>query len=228
MTDYGHPLEFGLFATPTSRTPHTAVELAMVADREGLDLITFQDHPHLPGFLDTWTLMSYAAARTRNVRLAGNVLNLPLRNPAVLARSVASLDLLSGGRAELGLGAGGFWDGIEAMGARRLRPGEAVDALAEAIEIIRQIWDVSAPAPVRLEGRHYRVRGARRGPSPAHRVSIWIGAYRPRMLRLTGRMADGWLPSLVNLRPGQLAGATRSSTRRPPPPAGIRPQCAAC
>ena len=71
MTDYGHPLDFGLFATPTSRTPHTAVELAMVADREGLDLITFQDHPHLPGFLDTWTLMSYAAARTRNVRLAG-------------------------------------------------------------------------------------------------------------------------------------------------------------
>ncbi|MEE3921764.1 LLM class flavin-dependent oxidoreductase [Micromonospora sp. BRA006-A] len=67
-------------------------------EQVGLDLVTFQDHPYQPGFLDTWTLMSYVAAATERVRLAGNVLNPPLRQPAVLARSVASLDLLTGGR----------------------------------------------------------------------------------------------------------------------------------
>jgi hemerythrin-like domain-containing protein len=122
----------------------------------------------------------------------------------VLARSVASLDLLSGGRVELGLGAGAFWDAIEAMGGRRLEPGQAVDALAEAIEIIRQLWDTEARGGIRFHGAYYRVSGAKRGPAPAHPVGIWVGAYQPRMLRLTGRLADGWLPSLSYLRPGQL------------------------
>jgi hypothetical protein len=144
------------------------------------------------------------AARTRRITLAGNVLNLPLRQPAVLARSLASLDLLSGGRVELGIGAGGFWDAIEAMGGRRLSPGHAVDALGEAIEIIRQVWDTSTRGGVRFHGSYYEVSGAKRGPAPAHRVSVWVGAYKPRMLRLTGRLADGWLPSLSYLQPGQL------------------------
>jgi alkanesulfonate monooxygenase SsuD/methylene tetrahydromethanopterin reductase-like flavin-dependent oxidoreductase (luciferase family) len=126
-------------------------------------LATFQDHPYHAGFLDTWTLLSYAAARTERIHLAPNVADLPLRPPAVLARAAASLDLLSGGRLELGLGAGAFWDGIEAMGGRRLTPGQAVGALSEAIDVIR---------------------------------GIWVGAYKPRMLRLIGRKADGWLPSL--------------------------------
>src|SRR5258708_36968689 len=149
--------------------------------------------------------MSYVAARTQSIRLAGNVLNLPLRHPAVLARSVASLDLLSGGRIELGIGAGGFWDAIEAMSGRRLDPGQAVDALAEAIEIIRQVWDTGTPGGIRFPGTYYQVSGAKRGPAPAHPVGIWVGAYKPKMLRLTGRRADGWLPLLSYLRPGQLA-----------------------
>jgi len=117
---------------------------------------------------------------------------------------VASLDLLSGGRVELGIGAGGFWDAIEAMGGRRLGPGQAVDALGEAIEIIRQVWDTGTRGGVRFHGSYYEVSGAKRGPAPAHRVSVWVGAYKPRMLRLTGRLADGWLPSLSYLQPGQL------------------------
>ena len=205
MSDYGHELTFGAFVTPSSARPEAVVELARLADRAGLDLVTFQDHPYQPAFLDTWTLMSYVAARTTRVRLAGNVLSLPLRNPAVLARSVASLDLLSGGRAELGIGAGAFWDGIEAMGGRRLAPGQAVDALAEAIQIIRQLWATADPDPVRVPGTHYRAVGARRGPAPAHPVGIWVGAYKPRMLRLIGRLADGWLPTLDYLQPGELA-----------------------
>ncbi len=204
MSDYGHELAFGVFLTPASEQPQRAVELAQLAEATGLDLVTFQDHPYQPGFVDTWTLMSYVAARTQRIALAGNVLNLPLRQPAVLARSVASLDLLSGSRVELGIGAGGFWDAIEAMGGRRLGPGQAVDALGEAIEIIRQMWDTGTRGGVRFDGSYYRVAGAKRGPAPAHRVSIWVGAYRPRMLSLTGRLADGWLPSLSYLQPGQL------------------------
>jgi alkanesulfonate monooxygenase SsuD/methylene tetrahydromethanopterin reductase-like flavin-dependent oxidoreductase (luciferase family) len=207
MPDYGHDLMFGANVIPSSRDVAETVGLAQLADRAGLDLITFQDHPYQPAFPDTWTLLSYVAARTRTARLAGNVHSLPLRHPAVLARSAASLDLLSGGRFELGLGAGAFWDAIEAMGGPRRTPGEAVTALAEAIEIIRETWDTDTRGGVRVRGEHYHVNGAKRGPRPAHDISIWLGAYGPRMLRLTGRAADGWLPSLGNMPAEKLAAA---------------------
>ncbi|MGW5671678.1 LLM class flavin-dependent oxidoreductase [Micromonospora sp. NPDC003776] len=202
MTDHGHELLFGGFLTPTAGRPEQVVARAKLCEQAGLDLVTFQDHPYQPGFLDTWTLMSFVAAATSRIRLAGNVLNLPLRQPVVLARSVASLDLLTGGRVELGLGAGAFWEAIEAAGGRRLSPGQAVDALAEAIRVIREVWDTDRRGMVRVEGEHYRVVGAKRGPAPAHPVEIWVGAYKPRMLRLVGRAADGWLPSLAYLPKG--------------------------
>lgn len=202
MTDYGQDLLFGVFITPSNQPPMQAVDLAIVADRAGLDLATFQDHPYQPGFHDTWTLLSYVASRTERIRVSGNVLNLPLRQPAVLARSAASLDLLSGGRFELGIGAGGFWDAIEAMGGRRLTPGQSIEALEEAIRIIRGIWAVDEPGRLRVDGSFYSVNGAKRGPAPAHDIGIWVGAYKPRILRMTGRAADGWLPSLAYLPGG--------------------------
>ena len=198
--DYGHDLLFGSFLTPTNAAPDRVVGLAQHSERAGLDVVTFQDHPYQPGFLDTWTLMSWVAASTERIGVAANVTNLPLRPPAVLARSVASLDLLSGGRVELGLGAGAFWDAIEAMGGRRLTPGQAVDALSEAIDVIRGIWDVGDRSRLDLQGTYYAVSGAKRGPAPAHDVGVWLGAYKPRMLRLTGRKADGWLPSLAYMK----------------------------
>ncbi|MFI2103506.1 LLM class flavin-dependent oxidoreductase [Isoptericola sp. NPDC019693] len=204
MTDYGHDLVFGTFLTPTNHDPQQPVRLAQVTEAAGLDLVTFQDHPYQPGFLDTWTLLSWVAAQTERVTVAGNVLNLPLRPPAVLARAVASLDLLSGGRAALGLGAGGFWDPIVAMGGTRLTPGESVDALEEALDIIRGLWDGRERRALRVEGDHHRVVGAKRGPEPAHDVPIWLGALKPRMLRLIARKADGWLPSLAYLKDGDL------------------------
>ncbi|MCW6004136.1 LLM class flavin-dependent oxidoreductase [Micromonospora sp. CPCC 205371] len=202
MTDYGHELLFGTFVTPSVQPVTHAVDLAVVADRAGIDLVTFQDHPYQPRFHDTWTLLSYVASRTERVRVSGNVLNLPLRQPAVLARAAASLDLLSGGRFELGIGAGGFWDAIEAMGGRRLTPGQAVDALEEAITVIREIWAAGKPGGVRVDGEYYKVKGAKRGPAPAHDIGVWVGAYKPKMLALTGRVADGWLPSLGYLKDG--------------------------
>ncbi|WP_159622080.1 LLM class flavin-dependent oxidoreductase [Ruania rhizosphaerae] len=205
MPDYGHDLTFGTFLTPAAGDPQRPVALAQLTEQVGLDLATFQDHPYQPSFLDTWTLLTWAAAQTERITLAGNVLNLPLRPPAVLAKSLASLDLLSGGRAALGLGAGAFWDAIEALGTPRRTPGEAVDALTEAIEVIRELWDTTSPRPLRTEGEHYRLTGAKRGPAPRAQVPIWLGAYKPRMLRLVATAADGWLPSLAYLKDGDLA-----------------------
>jgi alkanesulfonate monooxygenase SsuD/methylene tetrahydromethanopterin reductase-like flavin-dependent oxidoreductase (luciferase family) len=156
-----------------------------------------QDHPYQRRFLDTWTLLAYCAARTERIQLVPDVINLPLRPPAVLAKAAASLDVLSGGRVELGLGAGAFWDAIEAVGGPRRAPGESVEALEEAIAIVRG-W-FAGERPLHVDGRHYRVDGAQPGPPPAHPIGLWIGAYGPRMLRLTGRLADGWLPSLGRL-----------------------------
>ena len=209
MTDYGHELAFGMFLTPQNADPLVPVQLAQLSEAEGLDLVTFQDHPYQPRFTDTWTLISWVAAQTQRIHLSGNVLNLPLRQPAVLARSVASLDLLSGGRVALGLGTGGFWDAIEAMGGPRRSGKEAVDALIEALAIIRGIWDPTERRPLREGGAHYRVDGAKRGPAPAHDVPIWLGAYGPRMLRLVGRQADGWLPTLAYLKDGDLQRSNR-------------------
>jgi len=125
MTDLGHALQFGVFITPSNRAPSAVVDLAVLADDRGLDLVTFQDHPYNAGFLDTWTLLSYVAAATSRVHLSANVLNLRLRQPAVLARAAASLDLLSGGRVELGIGSGGFVDAAASMGAPRWTAGQA-------------------------------------------------------------------------------------------------------
>ncbi|KON73705.1 LLM class flavin-dependent oxidoreductase [Cellulosimicrobium cellulans] len=200
MPDYGHDLRFGSFVTPAAAAPHQAVALAQLSEEVGLDLVTFQDHPYQAAFLDTWTLMSWVAARTERIRIAGNVLNLPLRPPAVLARAVASLDRLSGGRVELGLGAGGFWDPIVAMGGERLTPGESVDALSEGIDVVRGLWDTSTRDRLVAGGARHHVDGAKRGPAPAHDVEIWVGALKPRMLRLVGAKADGWLPSLAYLQ----------------------------
>ena len=204
MADYGHELRFGTFLTPQSRDPDDVVALARVAESSGLDLVTFQDHPYQPAFLDTWTLMTWVAARTERVHVSANVLNLPLRPPAVVARAAASLDLLSGGRFDLALGAGGFWDAVAAMGGPRRTPSEAVVAFDEAIAVIRGLWDVSQRGGLRFDGEYYWLAGAKRGPAPAHDIPIWVGALRPRMLRLIGEKADGWLPSLGRLRDGDL------------------------
>ena len=205
MPDYGHPIQFGVFITPAAAVPQQPVALAQLAEQLDYDLATFQDHPYQPSFLDTWTLLSWVAASTERITVSGNVLNLPLRRPAVLARSAASLDLLSGGRVALGLGSGAFWDAIEAMGGGHLTAGQAVTALGEAIDVIRGIWDTSDRSPLRAGGEFHAVNGAKRGPAPALDIPIWLGAYKPRMLRLTGTKADGWLPSLAYLKPGDLA-----------------------
>jgi alkanesulfonate monooxygenase SsuD/methylene tetrahydromethanopterin reductase-like flavin-dependent oxidoreductase (luciferase family) len=216
------PLELGVFVVPDAGDPARTVEQVMLADELGLDVVGIQDHPYQRRFFDTWTLLAFVAARTSRVRLVTDVANLPLRPPATLAKAAASLDVLSGGRFELGLGAGAFWDAIVAMGGPRRTPKESVDALEEAIAVLRSCW--RGDDPVRAPGPYYPVSGLRPGPPPAHPIGIWLGAYRPRMLRVTGRLADGWLPSLgfgnwtedeLAARHGDVDDAARAAGRDP-------------
>jgi alkanesulfonate monooxygenase SsuD/methylene tetrahydromethanopterin reductase-like flavin-dependent oxidoreductase (luciferase family) len=102
---------------------------------------------------------------------------------------------MSGGRFELGIGAGAFWDAVEGMGGMRREPGERGEALEEAIRLIRAALDVGAErGVVRSPGPHYPISGYPPGPPPAHRIEIWVGAMAPRALDLIGRLADGWVP----------------------------------
>ena len=191
MPERGRDLKFGYFLIPDAGAP--LLSLAQEAERLGLDYIAVQDHPYQQRFVDTFTLLSVIAAKTSRIGLFPDVANLPLRPPAVMAKAAASIDILSGGRFELGLGAGGFWDAIEAYGGPRRSPSVALTGLAEAIEVIRKVW--SGERNLRFEGQHYRLRGAHSGPIPAHPIGIWLGVYGPRALKLAGQVADGWVPS---------------------------------
>jgi alkanesulfonate monooxygenase SsuD/methylene tetrahydromethanopterin reductase-like flavin-dependent oxidoreductase (luciferase family) len=200
--DYGQPVRFGVFLTPqAAQVDHTLV-LSVLADELGFDLIGVQDHTYQWRFVDTWTLLTAIAMRTQRIRVFPDVANVPLRPPAVLAKSAATLDLLTGGRVELGLGAGGFWEAIKAVGGPVRTPGESVAALEEAIHVIRLMW--SGERNVRFEGKFYQLSGAQTGPKPVHPIGIWLGGYKPRMLSLVGRMADGWVPSLGYFQPKDL------------------------
>lgn len=189
----GRRIDFGLSISPGWQEQSKILEFTQLADEAGLDLVAIQDHPYQWRFFDTWTLIAYLAAKTSQVRFFPDVANLPLRPPAVLAKSVASLDVLTGGRVELGLGAGGFGDAVVAMGGPKRTPGEAVEATEEAIDVMRLIW--SGERGVRYDGRHYQLAGLHTGPKPAHDIGIWLGAGGSRMLDLLGRKADGWVPS---------------------------------
>jgi len=203
--DYGRPIQFGYFVLPDSMRPLRPLELSIRAEELGIDLIGIQDHPYQRRFYDTWTLLAAVAMRTSRVTVFPDVANLPLRPPAMLAKAAASLDLLTGGRVELGLGAGGFWEAIKAMGGPVRTPGEAVSALDEAIEVIRLVW--SGGRGVRFDGKFYQLAGLNAGPVPPHPIGIWLGAYRPRMLSLVGRSADGWVPSIGYLNTQKMAEA---------------------
>jgi alkanesulfonate monooxygenase SsuD/methylene tetrahydromethanopterin reductase-like flavin-dependent oxidoreductase (luciferase family) len=188
------PLELGISIIPYADSLQRSRELVRAADEGGLAFVGIQDHPYQRHFFDTWSLIATLLAETKQISFFTDVANLPLRPPAVMAKAAATLDVLSGGRFELGLGAGGLPDVIAGFGGPRRTPGESVEALDEAIDVIRLLW--SDERSVSFNGTFYRLDDARPGPRPAHPISIWVGAFKPRMLRLVGRKADGWLPSL--------------------------------
>ena len=188
-------LMFGISVTPYAEAYPQIVAQVLAAERAGLDLVGIQDHPYQRRFLDTFALIGDLLARTTRLRIFPDVASLPMRPPAMLAKAAASLDVMSGGRFELGIGAGNFWDAVAGMGGTVRRPGERGAALEEAIRIVRGALEVSAERRVVSgPGPHYPIAGYPAGPAPAHRVNIWIGAMAPRAMDIIGRLADGWIP----------------------------------
>ncbi len=200
MADYGHELEFGYFVDPGTDDPQRTLELASMFDEFGYDLIGIQDHPYQQKHFDTLALIGYILGQTERVRVFPDVANLPLRPPAMLAKTASTLDVLSNGRFELGLGAGAFWEAIRAIGGPVREPADALAALREGTEIIRAFWGGDA---LRYRGEFYEIAGLQPGPMPAHDIGIWFGVLGPRAMRLTGEIADGWIPSMGRIPPAE-------------------------
>jgi len=199
-------LRFGISVTPYAAAYAEIVAQVQAAEHAGLDLVGIQDHPYQRRFLDTFALIGDLLARTSRLRFFPDVASLPMRGPVMIAKAAASLDVMSGGRFELGIGAGAFWQAVTGMGGPERTNAEAFDALEEAIPIIRGALD--GERVVRGSGAHYPIPGYPPGPPPAHRVELWIGAYRPRGLALIGRAADGWVPSLGHMAPDRFREAS--------------------
>lgn len=201
-------MEFGFSLTPTLE-PRGLFELVAAAEQEGLDLVGIQDHPYAPQLMDTFALAGVLLGRTSRISVFPDVANLPLRPPALLAKTAAALDLLSDGRFELAVGAGGYWDAITRLGVPRRTSAEANDALTEAIAIMQALWSADTK-PIHLRGEYYTVDGVRPGPAPAHPIEIWSGAVGPKALRLTAQLTDGWAAPIPSYLPYEKwAGANR-------------------
>jgi alkanesulfonate monooxygenase SsuD/methylene tetrahydromethanopterin reductase-like flavin-dependent oxidoreductase (luciferase family) len=196
-------LLFGLNIDPSADRTAMAFQLASLADEHGLDFVSVMDHPEQPRFLETWTLLVALAMRTERVAVMPNVASVPLRPPAMLAKAASTLAILTGGRVILGVGAGDPRV-VRTYGGPELGPGESVDALEEAVQVIRGIWD-GERRTVSFEGRYYRLPGTRPGPHAPTPIPLWIGSFGPRLLRLTGRLADGWAPTNRYADPSRIA-----------------------
>lgn len=197
-----HPLMLGLGLSTSAAPGEDPLAAARTAERLGYDFVSASDHPvgTQPTY-DTPTLLTWIAAGTSRISVATRVLGVPFRRPAVLAKSIESLDRLSGGRVILGLGAGYSADEISALGGRRHTPGERVTGLADAVQIIRGAW--SQPAFTHA-GAVYGVENLKLEPKPARTIPIWLGTFGPRALDVTGRLADGWIPSLEQAPPARI------------------------
>jgi probable F420-dependent oxidoreductase len=213
-------LLLGLNVSTSAKPGADPVADARRAEAVGFDFISISDHLHgeQPSY-ETWTLLNWIAAATSRIRVATRVLATPYRSPAVLAKMAESLDRLSGGRLILGLGGGYSDEEFRAFGLGFPTPREKVDGMAEAIEILRGMW--SQPA-LDFQGQRYQTHGARIEPKPAHSIPIWLGTYGNRALAVTGRLADGWIPSLGFAPPERVTGmrervlaAAREAGRRP-------------
>lgn len=202
-------VRFGLNADPNIGGVAIAERITTIADSHGLELVGMQDHPYNDGFLDTFTLLTWLASKTASVHFVTNVANLPLRPPVMLAKQAATMDVLSGGRFELGLGAGAFWAGIAGMGGPHRAPRTALESLSEAIDILRSFW---AGEPFGFRGEHYQAPSVRPAPKPAHDMKIWLGVRGPRAVRLAGAKADGLMVSSPMVTPDLLPELTEILT----------------
>lgn len=196
------------------------VAAARAAEELGYDFVSTSDHPSgTAPSNETWTMLTWIAAHTSRIGVMPRVLGVPYRNPAMVAKMAETLDRLAGGRLILGLGGGASDEEFRAFGIRVPPPRDKVDGLAEAIQVIRGLWVEPA---FTYTGRIHHVVDAPMEPKPARRIPIWVGTFGPRALDVTGRLADGWMPSLgyapLDRLPGMRAriGAAAEAAGRSP------------
>src|SRR5438093_2855228 len=195
-------LSFGLGVSTSARAGADPVAQARRAEELGFDFISANDHPSgtAPTF-ELWTMLAWIAAATSRISVASRVLGVPYRPPAMVAKMAETLDRLSGGRLILGLGGGSGDEEMRAFGLGIRTPRDKVDGLAEALTIIRGLW---TEPTFTFHGRLYRTEEAPLEPKPPHRIPLWLGTYGPRSLEVTGRLGDGWIPSLGYASPEEV------------------------
>jgi len=181
---------FGFGALSTFDETLELLRLAQLAEREGLDVFSLSDHPYLGDRLDAYAALGFVLGATSRLTGFVNVTSLPTRPPVMLSRTLTTLSALSVGRFVFGVGAGGVWDRISDMGVNPPSGGAAVDALEDAIVLVRKLS--GGGPPVTHSGSHYQVREVEPTPYPA--PSVWTGSVGPKSLAVTGRIADGWIP----------------------------------
>jgi alkanesulfonate monooxygenase SsuD/methylene tetrahydromethanopterin reductase-like flavin-dependent oxidoreductase (luciferase family) len=187
-------LMFGVNVSTSAAPGRDPVRDARRAEELGFDFVSASDHLHgVSPTYETWTMLSWIAASTSRIGVATRVLGAPYRHPAVVAKMAETFDRLAGGRLILGLGGGASDDEFRGFGLGVRSPREKVDGLAEAVRVIRGMWTTPG---FTFEGRLYRTDGAQLEPKPDRRVPIWLGTYGDRALAVTGKLADGWIPSL--------------------------------
>ena len=203
MPQTNRPIRFGALLRQANNTWASIAESARICDDVGFHAIHFIDHllaipDPTSDILESWTTMTACAVATRRVRVSANVLCNSFRSPALLAKMGATLDVISGGRFELAMGAGWHEPEYHAYGFEFPTAGVRIGQLAEAVRLIKQLW---TGEPVDFEGRYYRVRGGRCRPRPLQspRPPIVIGgAGEKQMLRLVAEEADIWNCSAGN------------------------------
>ena len=175
---------------------------ARVADDAGLDVFCVSDHPYFAERLDAYAALGFVLGATSHITGAVIMTNLLSRPAPILARTVTGLSTISGGRVVLGIGAGGMWEEIVALGVPRLSPGARIRALEEAIIVVRALS--GGGDPVTFDGEFYQITEL--SPAVAPTPPIWIGSLGPKNLAVTGRRADGWIPGhLADWRSTQVA-----------------------
>jgi alkanesulfonate monooxygenase SsuD/methylene tetrahydromethanopterin reductase-like flavin-dependent oxidoreductase (luciferase family) len=218
-------LLFGVNISPAVNSDPGPVTHARKAEGHGFDFVSANDHMHGVGNrYELWTMLSWIAAATSRIGVATRVLGVPYRPPAVVAKMAETFDRLSGGRLILGLGAGASDEEFHALGLEVRSPRDKLQGLEEAVHIIRGLWSESN---FTLQGRIFRTEGANVEPDAERKIPIWLGTFGDRALALTGRVADGWIPSL-ELAPPERAPAMRNRILTAAADAGREPEEITC
>jgi alkanesulfonate monooxygenase SsuD/methylene tetrahydromethanopterin reductase-like flavin-dependent oxidoreductase (luciferase family) len=216
---------FGLNLSISAAPGADPVADAVEAEGLGFDFVSANDHPNGDDPThELWTLLTWVAAATSRIKVASRVIGAPYRNPAMLAKMAATLSEFSGGRLILGLGGGSSDEGMTAFGIESITPRAKMDALEDALRIIRGLWTTPS---FTYHGAIHSVSAADVEPKPSSPIPIWLGTFGQRGLSLAGRLADGWIPSL-GMAPPERAQPMRDHVMEEARTAGRRPDDVTC